>query len=87
MTVGSDMSIANQVRTFNISTPDGESLYAWHVLPLGVYMKNEAALLAEPHAPGVSFMATKGFELLSGPDSLLIVSCVFPSRTCLIAAS
>lgn len=37
----------SQVTSFFIKTDEGSSLYAWHVLPLEIYRKNEDALLAE----------------------------------------
>lgn len=39
--------LKNQVQPFNIPTPDGETLYGWHILPLALYTKHERALLGE----------------------------------------
>lgn len=36
-----------QVTSFQVDTPDGESLHAWHILPLGEYLRHEEALLAQ----------------------------------------
>lgn len=36
----------HQITPFNISTPDGETLYAWHVLPLNVYAKHRESLVS-----------------------------------------
>ncbi|KAI9765693.1 MAG: hypothetical protein M1835_007337 [Candelina submexicana] len=41
-------SAENQVSRFNLSTPDGKTLYAWHILPLGLYAKHQAALSRQP---------------------------------------
>ena len=38
--------LPGQVRQFLYATDHGSKLYAWHVLPLGVYRENEKALLA-----------------------------------------
>src|ERR1700744_729893 len=40
--------LRNQVTPFELKTPDGETLHAWHVLPLETYRKNEKALRDEP---------------------------------------
>ena len=37
--------LKNQVQPFSIPTPDGETLYGWHVLPLAFYNKHERSLL------------------------------------------
>ena len=39
--------LKNQVQPFTIPTPDGETLYGWHILPLALYTKHERALLGE----------------------------------------
>lgn len=39
--------LKNQVQPFAVSTPDGETLYGWHVIPLALYIKHERALLGE----------------------------------------
>ncbi|GAM89401.1 hypothetical protein ANO11243_074390 [Dothideomycetidae sp. 11243] len=41
----------NQVHPFTLPTPDGEKLYAWHVLPLDVYAKHRTALQQDPNLP------------------------------------
>ncbi|KAF3156846.1 hypothetical protein TWF751_002543 [Orbilia oligospora] len=40
--------LRNQVTPFSIKSSDGESLYAWHILPPELYRKHEEKLLAEP---------------------------------------
>jgi abhydrolase domain-containing protein 12 len=64
------------VTPFNFTTPDGETIHAWHVIPLGLYAKHEAELLQQ--APGLAedITKTKGFKLLrDDPDSKLIINC------------
>lgn len=39
--------LKNQVQPFKVPTPDGETLYGWHILPLALYTKHEKALLGE----------------------------------------
>lgn len=38
----------NQVTPFFLESSDGEKLYAWHILPVELYRRHEAALLEEP---------------------------------------
>lgn len=35
----------NQVTPFTLATPDGESIYAWHIVPLPLYLRNEARFI------------------------------------------
>ncbi|CAG8960407.1 hypothetical protein HYFRA_00008125 [Hymenoscyphus fraxineus] len=63
----------NQITPFNFTTPDNEVLYAWHVMPLGLYAKHEAAILSQPS--GEDITRTKAFQLLrDDPDSRLIIN-------------
>ena len=51
-------------------------LYAWHVLPLGLYAKHESELLQQPSGLVEDVTATKAFQLLKDdPDSRLIINC------------
>ncbi|KAK5135115.1 hypothetical protein LTR08_005640 [Meristemomyces frigidus] len=61
----------HQVTPFNLKTPDGETLYGWHVLPLDVYARNEKSLLAEhrPHGPYEDFRESTAFRLLTADDA------------------
>ncbi|RYP17548.1 hypothetical protein DL765_004437 [Monosporascus sp. GIB2] len=62
----------NQVTPFTLRTSDGETLHAWHILPLGLYQEHEEELLAEPAGVAEDFRETLGFKLLrDDPDSLL----------------
>ena len=72
----------NQVTPFNVTTPDGEVLYAWHILPIDVYLRNEHSLRKERHAGGLVDDITKtlGFQLLTSRDQRVIVSCTIPKR-------
>ena len=70
----------NQITPFNISTPDNETIYAWHVVPLGLYAKHEKALLSEPSGCAEDITSTKAFELLTkDPDARLIINCKYRS--------
>ncbi|PHH77365.1 hypothetical protein CDD80_693 [Ophiocordyceps camponoti-rufipedis] len=64
----------NQVTPFTIATPDGESVYAWHITPLPLYLKNEVRLTAQPSGLAPNFTATESFRLLrEDPEARLIL--------------
>ena len=50
--------LKNQVQPFYLRTPDGEILHGWHVLPLGVYVDNEHALVQQGNAGPVDLTTT-----------------------------
>ncbi|ESZ97234.1 hypothetical protein SBOR_2357 [Sclerotinia borealis F-4128] len=67
--------VENQVSPFNFSTPDGETLYAWHVMPLGLYVKHESEILKQPSGFVDDISLTRGFELLrDDSDARLIIN-------------
>ena len=64
---------AHQVTPFNVSTPDDEVLYAWHVLPLATVAANRDALAAAD-----PFDQTLPLQLLkSDPEARVVVNCEF----------
>jgi len=70
----------NQVTPFNIQTPDGETLFAWHILPTDVYARHESVLRAEdrPQGPVADITDTKPFRLLTAEESAparVVVTC------------
>lgn len=71
-----------QVTPFTIPTPDGESLYAWHVLPIDAYLRNSKALSENkrPHGPVPDFTKTLPFEILSSrnPPARVVINCELP---------
>lgn len=72
-----DLTVAeNQVQPFCLSTPDGEKLNAWHILPLAVYAKNEDVLLDEATGLSPDITQTQAFKLLSTDrQSRLVINC------------
>lgn len=63
-----------QVTPFRLSTPDGETIHAWHILPLGLYLKHEHALIAEPAGGFIDHVANRlSFQLLRDDPSALLV--------------
>jgi abhydrolase domain-containing protein 12 len=66
----------NQITPFNFSTPDNELLYAWHVMPLGLYSKHEVDIIQQPSGCAEDITKTKAFDLLANdPEARLIISC------------
>lgn len=64
----------NQVTPFGIQAAGGESLYAWHILPVELYRKHEQELVAEPSGYANDITSRLAFKLLCGdPDSRLII--------------
>ncbi|KXT11486.1 hypothetical protein AC579_2410 [Pseudocercospora musae] len=67
----------NQVTPFNLRTPDGETLYAWHVLPLDQYALHEKAVRHEHRpqkGPVEDFTSTTAFQLLKSRDAKVVIS-------------
>lgn len=64
----------NQVTPFSIKTPDGEQLYAWHILPVELYRKHEISLLSEPTGFVSDMKSRYAFQLLrDDPEARLIL--------------
>jgi abhydrolase domain-containing protein 12 len=64
----------NQVTPFGIRSSSGETLYAWHILPIEIYRKNEAELLAEPTGYSLDIITRQSFKLLhDDPEARLII--------------
>ena len=70
--------LENQISPLYIDTPDGERLYAWHILPLGVYTRNEASLQKETFRTAGNFTKSDAFRILKeDPESRLVINCKF----------
>ncbi|KXG46484.1 uncharacterized protein PGRI_053400 [Penicillium griseofulvum] len=66
--------LRNQVTPFSIKTPDGERLYAWHILPVELYRKHQSSLVEEPVGFSTDIKSRLGFQLLrEDPDARLIL--------------
>ncbi|KAF3930554.1 hypothetical protein ABW19_dt0203152 [Dactylella cylindrospora] len=64
----------NQVTPFSIKSSDGETLYAWHILPIELYRKHELELLAEPTGFVADIKSRLAFKLLrDDPEAILIL--------------
>lgn len=66
--------LRNQVTPFHLKTPDGETLHAWHVLPLEVYRQNQEDLRQEKVGLCSNIEERLSFKLLrDDPTSQLVV--------------
>ncbi|KAH6702901.1 Alpha/Beta hydrolase protein [Leptodontidium sp. MPI-SDFR-AT-0119] len=66
--------LRNQVSPFNIPTSDGEALYAWHIIPVGLYRKHEEALIAELSGFILDITSRLSFKLLrDDPEARLVI--------------
>ncbi|MCJ1273658.1 hypothetical protein MMC21_001451 [Puttea exsequens] len=64
----------NQVTAFHVKTPDHETLYAWHILPIGVYARNQKDLSNQPAAFAEDVISTLAFQLLrDDPNAGLVI--------------
>ncbi|KAF2478152.1 alpha/beta-hydrolase [Lindgomyces ingoldianus] len=66
--------LRNQVTPFQLNTPDGETLHAWHIIPLDSYRKHQDALRNE--SPGLcpNIEERLGFQLLrDDPEARLVI--------------
>ena len=68
-----------QVTPFTIPTPDGQTLYAWHVLPVDAYVRNEKSLRdqARHTGPVEDVTQTLPFRLLTSisPSARVVINC------------
>jgi hypothetical protein len=70
----------NQVTPFYLNTTDGESIFAWHVLPLGLYMEHRDELAELETGIETNPAERRSLQLLKDdPEARLIIHCVYPS--------
>jgi abhydrolase domain-containing protein 12 len=66
--------LRNQVTPFHLKTPDGETLHAWHVLPLETYRRHQTELREEPTGICEDIKERISFKLLrDDPNPQLII--------------
>ncbi|KAK0649037.1 Alpha/Beta hydrolase protein [Cercophora newfieldiana] len=64
----------NQVTPFSLKTCDGQTLYAWHIMPLPAYLKHERKLAAQSDGFCDDITITENLKVLrEDPNSRLIV--------------
>ncbi|KAF2846155.1 alpha/beta-hydrolase [Plenodomus tracheiphilus IPT5] len=65
--------LRNQVTPFHLRTPDGESLHAWHILPLETYRQNQVELRKEPTGLCTDIRERLSFKLLRDDPTAQLV--------------
>lgn len=66
--------LRGQVSVFHLKTPDGETLHAWHVLPLETYREHQAELRKEPVGLCSDIQQRLSFKLLrDDPTAQLVI--------------
>ncbi|KAJ4299807.1 hypothetical protein N0V90_005053 [Kalmusia sp. IMI 367209] len=66
--------LRNQVTPFHLKTADGETLHAWHILPLDVYLQNQVELRVEPTGLCHDIRERLSFKLLKDdPTAQLVI--------------
>lgn len=84
------VGIETQVQPFNLRTPDNETLYGWHLLPLHLCHEHEEELSAnEPSGPAEDYTKTTAFKLLANdPKARVVINCTnSPSCTWVMCES
>lgn len=68
-----------QVQPFNLGTPDNETLYGWHLMPLHLCYEHEEELSKDPPSgPAADYTQTSAFKLLANdPNARVVVFCMF----------
>lgn len=66
--------LRNQVTPFHLNTPDGETLHAWHILPLEIYRTHQEALRGKPTGLCRDIKESLSFNLLKeNPKAQLVI--------------
>ncbi|KAE8152863.1 Alpha/Beta hydrolase protein [Aspergillus avenaceus] len=66
--------LKTQVQPFNLTTPDNETLYGWHLIPPHLCKEHEEKLNAnEPSGPAEDYTKTPAFELLANDPNARVV--------------
>jgi abhydrolase domain-containing protein 12 len=65
--------LRNQVTPFHLKTPDGETLHAWHVLPLETYRQHHTQLREEPVGLCANVEDRISFQLLKNPTAQVVI--------------
>ncbi|KAH7091671.1 Alpha/Beta hydrolase protein [Paraphoma chrysanthemicola] len=65
--------LRGQVTTFNLKTTDGETLHAWHVLPLDIYNKYHEELRNEPAGLRANVEESLAFRILKNDPEAQVV--------------
>ncbi|KAF7718032.1 Monoacylglycerol lipase [Penicillium ucsense] len=68
--------LKTQVQPFHLVTPDNETLYGWHLMPLHLCYEHEETLMnSPPSGPAEDYSLTNAFKLLAeNPNARVVVS-------------
>lgn len=78
------MRAETQVQPFHLVTPDNETLYGWHLMPLHLCHEHEEGLMEHPPSgPAEDYTQTNAFKLLAeNPNARVVVSCMCSNPSC-----
>ncbi|CAG7918109.1 unnamed protein product [Penicillium olsonii] len=64
------------IQPFHLITPDNETLYGWHLMPLHLCLDHEQELMENtPHGPADDYTTTPAYKLLANdPNARVVVS-------------
>ena len=65
--------LRNQVTPFHLTTPDQETLHAWHILPLEAYRKHQKELREEPTGLCSDIKERVSFKILRDDPSVRLI--------------
>lgn len=67
----------SQVQPFHLVTPDNETLYGWHLMPLHLCREHEQDLIDNPPSgPAKDYTQTVAYKSLANdPNARVVVSC------------
>lgn len=67
-----------QVTPFFLDTPDGESVYIWHIAPLPLYLQHEDQLSSQPPGVASDITSSETFKLLKqDPEAKVIITRMY----------
>lgn len=71
--------VENQVTPFYLDTADGEKIFAWHVLPLGLYKAHRDQLVKQDDGikSDLLFDSENIKLLMNDPEARLIIHCMY----------
>jgi len=70
------------VAPFFLKTPDGEEIFAWHVLPLGLYKEHRESLAKQNTGLITNPLESENIKLLmADPEARLIIHCMYTIQT------
>lgn len=77
--IHTDRVLETQIQPFELLTPDNETIYGWHLMPLHLCLEHEKDLLENPPSgPADDYTTTPAYKLLANdPNARVVVSCTW----------